>query len=168
MPAELAPLAASSKELHKVPIDTGKAYIMPKTDLQNSSKDLNLIDSQQQQRHAYKKHSDVNAAGFNKRQGSFSRMKNIVQSEQNTTDVRRSIQNPDKVKMNKKLQLQNTQVMEVNHGELEKQVQNFMTRGTKKRASIQEYYENAKGKAMIAVERPKSSIAEMIANSNKI
>lgn len=58
--------------------------------------------------------------------------------------------------------------MEVKHGELEKQVQNFLTRGTKKRASIQEYYENAKGKAMIAVERPKSSIAEMIANNNKI
>lgn len=33
MPAELAPLAASSKELHKVPIDTGKAYAMPRTDL---------------------------------------------------------------------------------------------------------------------------------------
>lgn len=95
-------------------------------------------------------------------------MKNNVQTEQNATDVRRSIQNQDKVKFNKKLQMQNTQVMEVNNGELEKQVQNFMTRGTKKRASIQEYYENAKGKTGVAVERPKSSIAEMIANSNKI
>lgn len=114
MATELAPFAASSQELqlHKVPFEAGRAHAAPRTDLQgrtaeNSNTELPVpwMVKQQQPRTAYKKHSDVNAGGFNKRQGSFSRMKNMVHSEQATTDARRSIQTVDKVKMNKKLQL---------------------------------------------------------------